>query len=116
MHNIDVTPPSETNRKCPRWAEFNSGNPPVPAPAAASPPAASPSTSGGFGFSSSSEGVFSPGASGSLRPPTQSLGLGSHGPSPLATSPPVMAMDEDDAAPSTPSLLGPKLKLTLKKT
>ncbi|KAH9937380.1 uncharacterized protein B0H18DRAFT_1081579 [Fomitopsis serialis] len=104
----------KTNRKCPRWAEFNSGNPPLSTPAATSPPAASPSASGGFGFSSSSDSLFSPGASGSLRPPNPSLSLGGHGPSPLATSPPVMAMDEDDEVPSTPSLSNPKLKLTLK--
>ncbi|KZT74933.1 atypical/TAF1 protein kinase [Daedalea quercina L-15889] len=102
----------KTNRKCPRWAEFNSGNPPLPTPAATSPSAASPSASGGFGFPSSSEGLFSPGASGSLRPPNASSGLGGHGPSPLATSPPVIAMDEDDETPSS----GPKLKLTLKKS
>ncbi|KAH9835861.1 atypical/TAF1 protein kinase [Rhodofomes roseus] len=106
----------KTNRKCPRWAEFNSGNPPLPTPAATSPPAASPSTSAGFVFSASSDSMFSPGASGSLRPPNPSLSLGGHGPSPLATSPPVMAMDEDDEVPSTPSLSGPKLKLSLKKS
>ncbi|PCH34054.1 atypical/TAF1 protein kinase [Wolfiporia cocos MD-104 SS10] len=104
----------KTNRKCPRWAEFNSGNPPLPTPSASSPPATSPGGSGGLGFGSDS--LFSPGASGSLRPPNASFSLGSHGPSPLATSPPVMAMDDDDDVPSTPSASGPKIKLTLKKS
>ncbi|GBE77413.1 Putative transcription initiation factor TFIID 111 kDa [Sparassis crispa] len=104
----------KTNRKCPRWAEFNSGAPPLPS--IASPSAASPSGSGSFGFGSS-DSLFTPGAGNLLRPPTQSLGLGSHGPSPLATSPPMMAMDDDDDdGPPTPSGSGPKIKLTLKKS
>ncbi|OBZ79847.1 putative transcription initiation factor TFIID subunit [Grifola frondosa] len=107
----------KTNRKCPRWAEFNSGAPALPTSSAASPPAGSP-PGGGFGFGSGSESLFAPGASSSsLRPPNSSLGFaGAHGPSPLATSPPVMAIEDDDEAPSTPSLSGPKIKLTLKKS
>jgi len=106
----------KTNRKCPRWAEFNSGSPPLPTPSASSPPAGSPSGSTGFAFGSDS--LFSPGGANSLRPPNPSMTLGSHGPSPLATSPPVMAMDDDDDddVPPTPSGSGPKLKLTLKKS
>ncbi|EMD41835.1 hypothetical protein CERSUDRAFT_102229 [Gelatoporia subvermispora B] len=105
----------KTNRKCPRWAEFNSGQPALPTPAATSPPSAtSPGSS--FNFSGGPEGLFSPG-SNSLRPPNSTLGFpGSHGPSPLATSPPVMAMDDGDDIPPTPSGSGPKIKLTLKKS
>ncbi|KAH9950995.1 hypothetical protein B0H21DRAFT_720844 [Amylocystis lapponica] len=99
----------KTNRKCPRWAEFNSGAASLPTPSATSPPAASPTASGSFVFGT--EGLV--GAS-SLRP-NPSLFAGSHGPSPLATSPPVIAMEEDDVPP-TPSGSGTKLKLTLKKT
>ncbi|KAF8273979.1 hypothetical protein EI94DRAFT_1714431 [Lactarius quietus] len=73
----------KTNRKCPRWAEFNSG----------AQPAATPT----------------PAAAAAL---SNSLGLGQsnllHVPSPLATSPPVIA-----AADETPS--APKIKLTLKR-
>ncbi|KAF8898960.1 TAF1 transcription initiation factor TFIID subunit TAF1 [Infundibulicybe gibba] len=79
----------KTNRKCPRWAEFNSGTAPVPSTpstsAASPPPPASPS----FGFPAAV-------------------------PSPLATSPPVSAME--DPVPPTPSGLGPKIKLTLKRS
>ncbi|OCH96444.1 atypical/TAF1 protein kinase [Obba rivulosa] len=106
----------KTNRKCPRWAEFNSGQPALPTPAATSPPSAtSPGSS--FNFPGTSEALFSPGAN-SLRPPNPILGFpGSHGPSPLATSPPVMAMDDgEDDVPPTPSGSGPKIKLTLKKS
>jgi len=86
---------SETNRKCPRWAEFNSGTQPPATPtqaaAAASGSAASPPP---------------------LTPSLSSLGLGQsnslHVPSPLATSPPVIAALDD-----TPS--APKIKLTLKR-
>jgi hypothetical protein len=87
---------SETNRKCPRWAEFNSGTQP---PTAATPVSASAS-----------------GPAGSPPPLTpslsNSLGLGQssslHVPSPLATSPPVVAAPDD--APTAP-----KIKLTLKR-
>ena len=120
---------TETNRKCPRWAEFNSGTPPLPTPpgagGATSPPATSPTVpaaSGSFSLGSSngvgggpSESLFAPGAAGAgaLRP---GAFAGSHGPSPLATSPPVMPMDEDEdeEVPATPSG-APKIKLTLGK-
>ncbi|KAI9068702.1 atypical/TAF1 protein kinase [Trametes sanguinea] len=103
----------KTNRKCPRWAEFNQGTPPLPTPSASSPPGAtSPTATGGF------DSLYTPGASGSLRPGPSHGFAGAHGPSPLATSPPMMPMDEDDDddAPATPSGSGPKLKLTLKKS
>ncbi|KAI0652426.1 atypical/TAF1 protein kinase [Trametes meyenii] len=108
----------KTNRKCPRWAEFNQGTPPLPTPAASSPPATSPTGTGGggFGFGSGAETLYAPGPSGSLRP---GAFAGSHGPSPLATSPPMMpAGDEDDEdAPATPSATSaPKIKLSLKKS
>ncbi|KAM6498495.1 TAF1 transcription initiation factor TFIID subunit TAF1 [Amanita muscaria] len=85
----------KTNRKCPRWAEFNSGTAPVPpTPSASSPP---PVTAlGGLGFN---------------RPGSSSFGFPAAVPSPLATSPPLSAMDEDPA-PST----APKIKLTLKRS
>ncbi|KAI0334367.1 atypical/TAF1 protein kinase [Cubamyces sp. BRFM 1775] len=107
----------KTNRKCPRWAEFNQGTPPLPTPSASSPPATSPTGTGGFGFGSGSDGLFTPGASSSLRPGASHTFAGTHGPSPLATSPPMMPMDEDeDEVPATPSGSGPKIKLTLKKS
>lgn len=63
----------KTNRKCPRWAEFNSGAPP-PTPSSATAAAASATSPppGGLGF-----GGFSVPAV----------------PSPLATSPPLTGMD-----------------------
>ncbi|GJE86188.1 atypical/TAF1 protein kinase [Phanerochaete sordida] len=100
----------KTNRKCPRWAEFNSGNPPMPAAgpsSATSPPATSPPSSG----------LFAAGAGGGLHPANAMM---SHGPSPLAMSPPVTAadgddMDEDDEdMPATPSAGGPKIKLKIR--
>ena len=122
-HTESPLPLAETNRKCPRWAEFNSGTPPMPTASASSPPATSPTAStAGFGFGKGSESLFSPGAlpssSGNslLRPPTNAASassLAAHGPSPLATSPPVMAMEDD--APATPSTSAPKIKLTLSK-
>ncbi|KAI0257021.1 hypothetical protein BJV78DRAFT_1357186 [Lactifluus subvellereus] len=87
---------SETNRKCPRWAEFNTGvqPPATPTPAAgsapgsaATPPPLTPSLSSSLGL----------GQSGLL-----------HVPSPLATSPPVVAAP--DEVPTAP-----KIKLTLKR-
>ena len=112
-------PSPETNRKCPRWAEFNSGTPPMPAtPSAGSPPATSPTGPSAFGFGKS-DSLFSPGASPGpsntlLRAPN-ALASASHGPSPLATSPPMIAMEEEDESVSTPTTSAPKLKLTLKK-
>jgi hypothetical protein len=87
----------ETNRKCPRWAEFNSGTAPVtptPSGPATSPP---PTTANlpNLGFN---------------RGPSTSFGFPAAVPSPLATSPPMFAQEDD--------VLGaaPKLKLTLKRT
>lgn len=91
----------ETNRKCPRWAEFNSGTAPAPATptSVTSPPPNSAGMSSLSGFNR---------ASGTL-------GFGAPVPSPLATSPPVSAMEDVDlAAPGTPS--APKIKLTLKRS
>jgi len=86
----------KTNRKCPRWAEFNSGAQP---PATPTPAAAAASGSAG------SPPPLTPSLS-------SSLGLGQnnslHVPSPLATSPPVIAASDE-----TPS--APKIKLTLKR-
>ncbi|KAH9964216.1 TAF1 transcription initiation factor TFIID subunit TAF1 [Russula dissimulans] len=86
----------KTNRKCPRWAEFNSGTQPPATP--------TPVTASAAGSASSP-----PPLTASL---SNSLGLGQssslHVPSPLATSPPVVAASDD-----TPS--APKLKLTLKR-
>ena len=88
---------TETNRKCPRWAEFNSGTapvPPTPSSSANSPPPMGGGLSG-LGF---------------IRPGASSFGFPAAVSSPLATSPPLSAMDED----ATPS--APKIKLTLKRT
>ncbi|KAI6047814.1 TAF1 transcription initiation factor TFIID subunit TAF1 [Pisolithus marmoratus] len=91
----------KTNRKCPRWAEFNSGTPPLPVPpnSAASP---TPGTPG------------MPSLSGFNRP-TQNAAFtfGAAVPSPLATSPPLSAMEDRDEAPSSSA---PKIKLTLKRS
>lgn len=81
----------KTNRKCPRWAEFNSGAQPPATPtptaaAAGSPPPLTPSLSSSLGLGQSSL----------------------HVPSPLATSPPVIAASDE-----TPT--APKIKLTLKR-
>lgn len=101
-HFLNSYPAAETNRKCPRWAEFNSGAPPVPTtPSATSPPPVTPNTSSFSGFNKPSQNV--------------SFGFNAAVPSPLATSPPVSAME--DVEPSmTPSSAAPKLKLTLKRT
>ncbi|KAF9502429.1 TAF1 transcription initiation factor TFIID subunit TAF1 [Pleurotus eryngii] len=92
----------KTNRKCPRWAEFSNGTPPVPVtPASAgSPPPPGSATIPGLNFNRG------PG----------STPFGFHAAavsSPLATSPPMSA--KEDGVPSTPSASGPpKIKLTLK--
>ncbi|KAF8846178.1 TAF1 transcription initiation factor TFIID subunit TAF1 [Paxillus ammoniavirescens] len=93
----------KTNRKCPRWAEFNSGAPPVPAtPASASsPPPMTPSAPGFSGFNKPSQNA--------------SFGFGAAVPSPLATSPPVSAIEDVDPT-LTPSSSAPKIKLTLKRS
>ncbi|KAF4623776.1 hypothetical protein D9613_002171 [Agrocybe pediades] len=92
----------KTNRKCPRWAEFNSGAVPATTPSgsgsATSPP---PTNLPNLGFNRGpSATVFGHPASVS---------------SPLATSPPMSAID-DDIMGGTPSAAGPKIKLTLKRT
>ncbi|EGN91727.1 hypothetical protein SERLA73DRAFT_100192 [Serpula lacrymans var. lacrymans S7.3] len=92
----------KTNRKCPRWAEFNSGTPPVPAtPASAtSPPPVTPSLPN-LGFARGSQSA--------------SFGFAAAIPSPLVTSPPVSAMEGVDGVPATPSGSAPKIKLMLKR-
>ncbi|KAG6333706.1 hypothetical protein ID866_5389 [Astraeus odoratus] len=94
---------AETNRKCPRWAEFNSGTPPLPVPptSATSPPPMTPGMPNLGGFNR----------------PTQSasFSFGAAVPSPLATSPPMSAMEEREAS-MTPSSSAPKIKLTLKRS
>ncbi|KAG5644596.1 hypothetical protein DXG03_008074 [Asterophora parasitica] len=92
----------KTNRKCPRWAEFNSGTAPatpLASGSATSPPPAS---------------VSLPNLGFNRGPSASAFG---YGPSPLATSPPMSAMDlGEDAIPPTPSGLNPKIKLTLKRS
>ncbi|KAG5654712.1 hypothetical protein H0H81_007468 [Sphagnurus paluster] len=94
----------KTNRKCPRWAEFNSGTAPatpLPAGSAASPPPVSAGLPNlGFNRGPSVASAF---------------GFAAAVPSPLATSPPMSAMAIDDDVPPTPSGLNPKIKLTLKR-
>ncbi|CAA7265965.1 unnamed protein product [Cyclocybe aegerita] len=94
----------KTNRKCPRWAEFNSGSAPLPlTPAGSHPSPQVPSTNlPNLGFNRG------PGGSTAFGHPAAV-------PSPLATSPPMSAMD-DDIIPSTPSGSAPKIKLMLKRT
>lgn len=83
---------AETNRKCPRWAEFNSGAAPLPSSTPAATPSALP---GNLGFN-------------------RGPGTPAFAPSPLATSPPMMSMA--DEVPSTPTpVAAPKIKLTLKR-
>ncbi|KAF5312301.1 hypothetical protein D9619_002925 [Psilocybe cf. subviscida] len=90
----------KTNRKCPRWAEFNSGA--VPAtPSGAGPSPQTPAALPNLGFTRG--------------PSVTGFGHPAAVPSPLATSPPMSAMD-DDLMPPTPSASGPKLKLTLKRS
>ncbi|KAH7930506.1 hypothetical protein BV22DRAFT_1028228 [Leucogyrophana mollusca] len=92
----------KTNRKCPRWAEFNSGTAPAPATpvSATSPPPATPSMAGLGGFNRATQ--------------SSSFAFNAAVPSPLATSPPVSAMEDIE----TPAASGsaPKIKLTLKRS
>ncbi|GLB35948.1 putative protein of unknown function (DUF3591) [Lyophyllum shimeji] len=95
----------KTNRKCPRWAEFNSGTAPatpLPSGSGTSPPAVTANLPN-LGFNRG--------------PSTSAFGFPAAVPSPLATSPPMsgMAMDEDPVPP-TPSGSNPKIKLTLKRS
>jgi len=91
----------KTNRKCPRWAEFNSGTAPTPSgQSATSPPTTANLPNLGF----------------NRGPSAATFGFPAAVPSPLATSPPMSAMDDLDAAPDTSSVSAPKIKLTLKRT
>ncbi|KAF8078829.1 TAF1 transcription initiation factor TFIID subunit TAF1 [Lyophyllum atratum] len=95
----------KTNRKCPRWAEFNSGTAPatpLPSGSATSPPSATANLPNlGFNRGPSSSAFSFPAAV----------------PSPLAASPSMSAMEMDeDPVPSTLSGLNPKIKLTLKRS
>ncbi|TFK30851.1 atypical/TAF1 protein kinase [Coprinopsis marcescibilis] len=94
----------KTNRKCPRWAEFNSGTapPPLPTPgsAASPPPPGQSPLPATMGFNRHASGSF---------------GFPAAVPSPLATSPPVSAMEDDEYVPPTPSGSAPKIKFTLKR-
>ncbi|KAJ6575353.1 TAF1 transcription initiation factor TFIID subunit TAF1 [Mycena capillaripes] len=94
----------KTNRKCPRWAEFNTPGPSTPTGSAASP-APLPGTPNlpNLGFNR-----------GALNP---TFGFPAAVPSPLATSPPVSGMAGEDPTPApTPSTSVPKIKLTLKRS
>ncbi|KAI0066428.1 hypothetical protein BV25DRAFT_1820368 [Artomyces pyxidatus] len=91
----------KTNRKCPRWAEFNSGQPPpTPTPGGSGSAASPPPSTPGLG----SVTFALPDTLNALR----GYGHPAAVPSPLATSPPVMPMDEDG-----PSTSAPKIKLSL---
>ncbi|TFK99774.1 hypothetical protein BDV98DRAFT_510326 [Pterulicium gracile] len=85
----------KTNRKCPRWAEFNSGNPPLPPTPSSAGPAGSPVPSG------MPPVIAASGSSGYGFPAVSS---------PLATSPPIGGEDAGGASSS-----GPKIKLSLKR-
>jgi len=90
----------KTNRKCPRWAEFNSGTTPAaPSSSATSPPPTTPNLPN-LGFNRG--------------PSTSSFGFPAAVPSPLATSPPMSGMVDEAGSPNNSS--APKLKLTLKRT
>lgn len=102
--------PAETNRKCPRWAEFNSGTPPLPSGSA---------SSGGGGGGAASPPAGSPPGAGLLGVHPANAMM-SHGPSPLAMSPPVTAVEDEDAdaedEEEDEGAAGPrKLKFTLKR-
>ncbi|KNZ74154.1 Putative transcription initiation factor TFIID 111 kDa subunit [Termitomyces sp. J132] len=92
----------KTNRKCPRWAEFNSGTAPATPQVSGSATSPPPVTAGlpNLGFN---------------RGPATSFGHPVAVPSPLAMSPPMSGMDEDPIPP-TPSSLNQKIKLTLKRS
>lgn len=104
----------KTNRKCPRWAEFNSGTIPPPLTPSASATSPPPPTAPGLANLGFNRG---PPVGGS----NLSFGFPAAVPSPLATSPPMQGMDDDGGAmppPGTPpssTVAGPKIKLTLKR-
>ena len=123
---------SETNRNCPKWAEYNTPQPVgavgvLPAPSATSPPApgsahSPPATSGsqGLGYMSAPDGLFP----SVYRTPSSTYGFPAAVPSPLATSPPVSAaafdgFDNESQPPQplvTTNASGPpKIKLKLGK-
>ena len=126
---------SETNRNCPKWAEYNTPQPVgavgvVPSPGAASPPAPggalSPPAAGssqGLGYLSAPDGLFP----SSYRAPSGAYGFPAAVPSPLATSPPVSAaafdgFDNESQPPQPPVAAAPvggmgppKIKLKLGK-
>ncbi|KJA25821.1 hypothetical protein HYPSUDRAFT_85120 [Hypholoma sublateritium FD-334 SS-4] len=90
----------KTNRKCPRWAEFNSG--------------AAPTTPSGGAGASPQPPANLPNLGFNRGPSATVFGHPAAVPSPLAMSPPMSAVD-DDIMPPTPSASGPKIKLTLKR-
>ncbi|KAF7339271.1 putative transcription initiation factor TFIID subunit [Mycena sanguinolenta] len=97
----------KTNRKCPRWAEFNTPGPSTP-PGSVAPPGAPPALPGtpnlpNLGFN----------RGGALAAPT--FGFPAAVPSPLATSPPVSGMAAEDPTPAPAATSVPKIKLTLKR-
>jgi len=98
----------KTNRKCPKWAEYNGAAPPSLTPASTSPPQ-TPTIGSGAGFQQGPEfSANNPGPS-SIRAQSQ-FGYSAAVPSPLATSPPFTASDLADESSV------PKLKLSLKKS
>lgn len=108
----------KTNRKCPKWAEYNGGAPPTITPTGTSPPQ-TPSLGGNLSFTKGPDLPSLPmnaaaGPSPAIRNQPSMFGYAAAVPSPLATSPPFTASDlrEDGSA----SALAPKLKLTLKKS
>jgi len=106
----------KTNRKCPKWAEYNGGAPPTISGSATSPPQ-TPNLGASLSFSKGPESL-SVGVGGSvsaIRNQSSTFGFAAAVPSPLATSPPFTASDlaeDGTGAISAP----PKLKLTLKKS
>jgi len=107
----------KTNRKCPKWAEYNGGAPPTITPSGASPPQ-TPSLGGNLSFTKGPELPSLPmnaaGPPSAIRNQPSMFGYAAAVPSPLATSPPFTASDLiGDGSVSTPP---PKLKLTLKKS
>ncbi|KXN88735.1 hypothetical protein AN958_06602 [Leucoagaricus sp. SymC.cos] len=104
----------KTNRKCPRWAEFNNGAAPPPLTPSASATSPPPPTAPGLANLGFNRGPPTGGSS-------LSFGFPAAVPSPLATSPPMLAGDDDGGTmlpPGTPSsstAAAPKIKLTLKR-
>ncbi|KAF8215977.1 TAF1 transcription initiation factor TFIID subunit TAF1 [Mycena galopus ATCC 62051] len=99
----------KTNRKCPRWAEFNTPGPSTPPGSVPAPgtPAALPGTPNLPNLGFNRGGALTAGA----------FGFPAAVPSPLATSPPVSGMAGEDPTPApAPTTSVPKIKLTLKRT